>query len=157
MTDPSPTSEPMSALLDLFKGRAIGLWRVERDELVLARFDAPELDEAVAAAFADATRRVPLSRIDLGIVKAATQDRPAVSRVAELADDGAGSGHWLRAFGAKTSVAVGLRRRPDAPIVGVLAIACATELDEDMLNKVVNTMNLVATPFVDDTVGTRPA
>jgi hypothetical protein len=25
------------------------------------------------------------------------------------------------------------------------------------LNKVVNTMNLVATPFVDDTVGTRPA
>src|SRR5207302_220236 len=91
-------------------GRAAGAWRVEGDHLALVAFDpAPDLPAEVAHGFEAATRSVDRTLVDLGIVRAATTGRVAVSVAAQLPAD-AGSGRWLRAFGAARSVAV--------PVVG---------------------------------------
>jgi hypothetical protein len=93
--------------LDL-EARAAGYWWHAGDWLEQVTFVAsPALPAEVAAGFAEATRSVPLSRTELGIVRAAIGGEPVVSRASELpADDG--SGYWLRAFGATRSVAVPL-------------------------------------------------
>jgi hypothetical protein len=117
--DASATVEAMRAALG---ARAAGFWRVEDDHLRLVVFAAaPDMPAAVAAGFAVATARVALDQADLSIVRAATEGRPAVARTAELSPD-AGSGRWLRAFGAARSVAVPLGAAHGAT-VAVLSIA----------------------------------
>src|SRR3954462_12371460 len=99
-----------SLRLDL-GARAAGYWWLAGDWLEQVAFaSSPPLDEGVAQRFAEATRSVPLSAgTELGIVRAAVTDSPAISRVSELPDDeGSGSGYWLRVFGATRSVAVPL-------------------------------------------------
>ena len=103
--------ERASALLDRLKARATGLWRVDGEGAALVQkafVAAPDMPAEAAEAFADATLRVPLDRVDLGIVQAALGLVPAVSRV-DTGDSGeGGSGYWLRRFGAVRSVAVPL-------------------------------------------------
>src|SRR4051794_29233441 len=91
------------------EGRAAGYWWHAGQWLEQVAFAAsPALDADGGARFGEATRSVPLSRVELGIVRAALAGEPAVSRAEELPGDD-GSGYWLRAFGAERSVAVPLR------------------------------------------------
>jgi hypothetical protein len=112
----------LDALLADLGGRAIGLWRLNGGRLAQAAFrPAAGLDPEVARQFAEATRSVPLSSTELGIVRAATTGTIAVSRVEELPER-EGSGRWLRAFGACCSVAVPIVG-PRGDLVGIASIA----------------------------------
>lgn len=92
------------------------------DSLLQLAFEAaPDMPDAVARGFAEATRVVPLDRLELGIVKAAVERRTVVSVAVDL-DPTAGSGYWLRAFGADRSVAVPRRDR-SGTVVGVFSVA----------------------------------
>ncbi|CAN5647577.1 hypothetical protein BH23PLA1_BH23PLA1_10840 [soil metagenome] len=100
----------VEALRASFGGRASGLWVMDHENRRLRQVvfaPAPDLPAEVASTFANATRSVPLDRLDLGIVRAVADREPAVS-VAEHLPADSGSGRWLRAFGAKRSVAVPL-------------------------------------------------
>ncbi len=100
--------EHLADLARALSARAAGVWRVEGDRLVQVAFVAGDgLAEEVARAFAEATRSVPRTQGDLGIVRAATLGVVTASRSAELPAE-TGSGLWLRAFGASRSVAVPL-------------------------------------------------
>lgn len=104
----APFREATEALRAELGARAAGLWRVGPEALTLLAFVAAEdIPEAVARGFADATRRIPRDRAELGVVRAATSGTVAASHAAGLPAD-AGSGYWLRAFGAARSVAVPL-------------------------------------------------
>lgn len=122
--EPDPSSAP-GLLLDLLFARAAGVWRVESDRLVQVGFSsAATLDPEVARRFAEATLSVPLDRIELGIVGAVARGEVEVSIADQLPPD-AGSGYWLRAFGALRSVAVPLRH-PDGTVRAVAAVALAS-------------------------------
>lgn len=96
----------LDALLNDLNARATGFWRVEGEALRLVAFRAAaDMPADVRDGFAEATRGVPLDRVELSIARAASEGVPVVSRVVELPPD-AGSGHWLRAFVAARSVAV---------------------------------------------------
>ncbi len=96
----------LAALRVRLGGRAAGIWKVEGDRLAQVAFDpAPDLPREVAEGFAAATISVDLARRDLGIVEAAASGKVVVSVAASLPPE-AGSGYWLRAFGATRSVAV---------------------------------------------------
>jgi hypothetical protein len=101
-----PSDDRLSALLARFEDRAAGWWNVEGDQLEQVAFSAaPDLPTEVASPFGEATRRVPLSRTDLGIAQAVVTGRVTVSGVNELSPE-TGSGLWLRRFAAVRSVAV---------------------------------------------------
>ena len=120
--EPSGVVDGLSSLRSRLDARAAGAWRVEGDRLIQLAFDAaPDLPADVAARFAAATVSVPLDRLDLGIVEAVVEARRAVFVVAELPPD-AGSGYWLRAFGADRSVAVPILSRRGT-VAGVVAVA----------------------------------
>lgn len=122
---PMSFADSLESLLGLEGARAAGAWRVEGEELVLVRFlGAADLPAEVAEGFAAATRRVLLSATNLGIVCAAVGKSPWVAKIAEIAPD-AGSGYWLRAFGATFSVAVPRYNR-DREADGVIAVAIAS-------------------------------
>ena len=105
---PPGMSERLAELTRALQARAAGVWRVEGDRLVQVAFVAGEgLAEEVARAFAEATRSVSRAQGDLGIVRAANLGVVTTSRTEELPAE-AGSGFWLRAFGASRSVAVPL-------------------------------------------------
>ena len=115
----------------LLGARAAGIWRVEGAELVSTDFWAsPELDPAVAEAFRIATRRVAISRPDLGIVGAAIDARPKVSIAAELSR-ASGSGMWLRRFGAARSIAV--PRIVEGLVVEVASVAVRESRDDEAI------------------------
>jgi len=112
----------VAGLLVALRARAAGFWRREGAALALGAFvPAPDLAPEVAEAFAAATRWVPLDRAELGIVRAVATAVPAVSIAADAPAD-AGSGKWLRAFGARCSVAVPLTDDSGA-VVAVLSVA----------------------------------
>ena len=120
--EPTPSIEAVAAVLRAVEARAAGLWRVARDRLELVAFvPGPELPDEVARDFAEATRLVSLDQTSLGIVQAARGAACVVSRAAELPPH-AGSGRWLRAFGAARSVAVPLEDASGA-VVAVLSVA----------------------------------
>ncbi len=102
---PNPTDR-LNTLLHHVRARAAGWWNVVADRLELVAFSAAEdLPGEVARGFAEATRSVPISAANLGIVRAARSGQTAVSRTEALPPD-SGSGLWLRRFGADRSVAV---------------------------------------------------
>jgi hypothetical protein len=106
-----------------------GYWQVAGDRLEQRVFvPGPEIPEDVAREFAEATRSVSLDRTELGIVKAALSGEVAVSWAARLPDD-AGSGGWLRRFGATRSVAVPIR---DAR--GAIEAVFSVGLNDDRLD-----------------------
>ncbi len=97
----------LDQLLDLTGARATGLWQLQTQSLRLLGFRAvPDMDQRVQAEFEQATAEVPLDRTGLGIVKAALQRQPAISRVDEQPKTAATSSGWLDRFGARSSVAV---------------------------------------------------
>jgi DNA-binding IclR family transcriptional regulator len=113
------------------EARAAGYWWVAGEWLEqLAFVPSLALPEEVAHGFAEATRTVSLAQSNLGIVQAALSGTVTVSRASELPDD-AGSGYWLRAFGATRSIAVPLHV-PGGPVRAVVSVALAdTPLDDD--------------------------
>src|SRR5437763_562722 len=118
----------VAALLQALNARAAGCWQVVGDRLEQVAFvPGPNLADEVAQAFAQATRSVATSQTALGIVQALRTGEAVVSRASELPED-AGSGLWLRRFGASRSVAVPLR---DARgnVQGVLSLALAPAED----------------------------
>ncbi len=99
-----------------FQAVAAGVWRRDGDQLVQVCFVAgPSLATEVGSAFANATKVVPLTNRELGIVKAVIYGEVALSLAADL-DPEVGSGFWLREFGAACSVAVSVA-------VGVVSLA----------------------------------
>lgn len=117
----------LADLRDRLGARAAGAWKVSGDRLEqLAFAAAPDLPREVADRFAAATRSVELRRVELAIARAAATGQVVVSIAAELPED-AGSGYWLRAFGARRSVAV--------PMVGpggvARVVSVALGLDPD--------------------------
>jgi hypothetical protein len=122
--DPSPPSAQLEALRAALGARAAGWWRVTDDRLNLVAFaPAPDLPAEVAHGFAEAARSVPITPSRLGIVRAALDGSPVVSRAAELPPE-EGSGLWLRRFGAGRSVAVPVRDRSGA-VAWVVSVALA--------------------------------
>lgn len=118
----------LDALGTSLNARAAGLWEVRGGRLLQVEFwAAPELDPEIARGFREATLAVPLDRVDLGIVAAVAEGRPRVS-IAKLLPADAGSGLWLRKFGADRSIAVPCVREGRA--VGVASIAVDGEVDE---------------------------
>lgn len=129
MSGESPTpGELLERLLGHFQARAVGWWRVNDTNSSLDQrgFCAvSEMPEETAREFETMTRAVPLSRVNLGIVKAAVTGQVAVSRALELPPDD-GSGLWLRRFGAERSVAVPIEDSRGI-VVEVISIALGTE------------------------------
>jgi hypothetical protein len=124
--------EVVARLLQSVGARAAGLWRAEGDCLVQKAFvGCAELPSDVARQFAAATRSVPLTEVSLGIVAAATTGQTVVSRVSEQPAD-AGSGRWLRAFGAERSVAVPLHDNR-GNVCAVLSVALAAGAPGDLV------------------------
>jgi DNA-binding IclR family transcriptional regulator len=119
------------------EARAAGYWWHAGDWLEQVAFVASRaLAADVIAGFAEATRSVPLSQTELGIVRAALSGEPTVSRVSELSE-GDGSGYWLRAFGAVRSVAVPLRD-PKGEVRAIVSVALADEAlgDDDVVARI---------------------
>lgn len=111
---------------------AAGYWRRDQASaqlLQVAFVPGPGLDPRVGSEFAKATLVVPLSQQSLGIVIAALSGQPAISRVGELPPD-AGSGIWLRAFGASRSVAVPAFDEAQA-VCGVMSVALPDDIKLD--------------------------
>lgn len=120
----------LSALLSVTNARAVGWWRRVGDELELLRFRAvADMSDAVRAGFMAATGRVPMSRIELGCVRAAAELRPVIAREDAVQRGLSGSASWLARFGASQSLAMPIVR--DGHAMGVLAIATADTFDED--------------------------
>ncbi len=122
-------AEPMiEALADLnarLDGRAIGLWACEGEILRLVAFlPAADLPDSVRVGFVEATRAVPLSTLELSIVKARQEGEPVLA-ISETLPPELGSGYWLRAFGAACSLAVPVAGS-DPGTTGVLSVATRT-------------------------------
>jgi hypothetical protein len=124
--------ERLASLRSRLSARAAGAWWISGDRLEQAAFDAaPDMPIEVADRFAAATRSVELDRVDLGIVRAAMTGRVVVSIVDLLPPD-AGSGFWLRAFGAARSVAVPILG-PGGDVSAVVSVALGLEPDADFV------------------------
>ena len=123
-------AERIAALRCQVNARAAGWWRIEGDQVVLVAFDAaPDMPPEVRAGFVRATSSVPLSRVELGVVRAAVSGSVAVSRLEDSPPD-SGSGLWLRRFAASRSVAV--------PIAGgVVSVALGDTPDDDAVARTI--------------------
>ena len=120
----------MSALLTATGARAVGWWRRVGDELEQLCFQAvADMPDDVRVGFIAATGRVPMSRLELGCVRAAAELRPVVAREDAAQRGLAGSASWLARFGASQSLALPIL--DDGRAVGVLAIATADVFDGD--------------------------
>lgn len=119
---------PQDELLRASGARATGLWRLEEGHLTLLGFRAvQDMAEEVRAGFAEATARVPLDRVDLGIVMAAVAGKPAAAYAEETSLGG--SAGWLRRFGALQSLAVPIAR--GNRVLGVIAISSPERFDRE--------------------------
>ena len=128
--DNDRVDDVMSTLLSVTDARAVGWWRRAGDELEQLSFRAvADMPEEVRVGFIAATGRVPLSRIELGCVRAAAEQRPVVAREDAAQRGLAGSASWLARFGASQSLAVPITINGES--VGVLAIATAEVFEED--------------------------
>lgn len=126
MATPAPVPDDrLTALLGRFQARAAGCWRIVGDRLERVAFAAArDLPGDIARGFSEATQSVPLSATELGIVRAALSGGVAVSRAEELPPE-AGSGLWLRRFGASRSVAVAV-----VDSAGAVAFVVSLALDD---------------------------
>ena len=119
----------VAALCESLNARAAGYWQLDAQaqRLVQVAFvPSARLDPLVGLEFAATTLDVELGQKNLGIVAAASEGRPVVSRAVDLPED-SGSGRWLRAFGASRSVAVPIRGG-SGQVEGVLSVALPPEI-----------------------------
>ncbi len=123
------TRSVMREFLDTFNARAAGCWQREGDELVCLEFAAADdMPVEVQRGFLDVMRRVSLSRVELGCVRAAAEMRPVVAREDAAQRGLSGSASWLERFGAGQSLAIPIVRNGE--VVGVFAVATADRFDE---------------------------
>ena len=117
---------PLRELVIETEVRAAGCWRLHDEHLELLGFGAAaDMDEAVDRGFREATRRVALDQLGLGIVKAAVTGQPAIGRRDPTDNSLDGSATWIARFRAQTSLAVPIRFANSNEIVGVLAVSTA--------------------------------
>lgn len=120
----SPISSILDEIMADLGGRAIGLWRCEAGSLIQVGFRAvEEMDEQVREQFASFTQKVSLENTGLGIVKAVTDQEPAIGTLQPEQSGLKGSSEWLVKFGAQQSYAVPICE--GAQSTGVLAISTA--------------------------------
>ena len=117
---------PLRELVIETNARAAGCWRLQDGHLELLGFGAAaDMDEAVDRGFREATRRVALDQLGLGIVKAAVTGQPAIGRRDPSDSHLDGSATWIARFQAQTSLAVPIRLMNSNDIAGVLAVSTA--------------------------------
>ena len=123
---------PLRELVIETKARAAGCWRLRDGHLELLGFGAAaDMDEAVDQGFREATRRVPLDQLGLGIVKAAVTGQPAIGRRDPADNSLDGSATWIARFQAQTSLAVPIRLMNSSDVAGVLAVSTAAIVHPD--------------------------
>ena len=106
------------------KSRAAGCWRLHDQHLELLGFGAAaDMDEEIDRGFREATRRVALDQVGLGIVRAAVTGQPAIGQRDPADNSLDGSATWIARFQAQTSLAVPIRLANSNGIVGVLAVS----------------------------------
>lgn len=113
----------LDRIMELLKGRAIGIWRCDNQgQLLQISFRAvAEMDEQVRKQFTSITKSVSLKNTGLGIVKAVVERKPVIGTL-QVGESGLqGSSEWLKKFGAQQSYAVPIFE--DDQVVGVLAIS----------------------------------
>lgn len=116
-------------LIALTDSRAVGLWRLEGDSLVLVGFAAtPDMSQEVQEGFAEATKTVSLTQTRLGIVCAVNRRQPAVAVVNAKPDGLVDSAGWLAKFQAVQSLSVPIIHQEK--IIGVLALSTANPFAE---------------------------
>lgn len=113
----------LQLLLERFEARAAGLWRMRGRTLVnLGHSFCEEMPAPVQSDFRLATAQIPLSRLGLGVVRAATLQETVVAVAdASAARDPFQSPGWLARFEAACSFAIPIRRHQR--VLGVLALA----------------------------------
>ena len=117
---------PLRELVIETEARAAGCWRLHDEHLELLGFGAAaDMDEAVDRGFREATRRVALDQLGLGIVKAAVTGQPAIGRRDPTDNNLDESATWIAQFRAQTSLAVPIHLANSNEIVGVLAVSTA--------------------------------
>lgn len=121
---------PLDELLARFvvetKSRASGIWRLADDHLALAGFGwSADMPFEVAQGFQDATRRVSLEQLGLGIVKAAVTNMPAIGLRDASATGLGGSASWIEKFAATASLAVPINDNHLGRVMGVVAVSTA--------------------------------
>ena len=129
---PPPPRDVLIGLLDRLNARAAGFWRVAKARQTLEQVafaSATDMPVEVASAFAEATRSVPLDRVDLGIVRATLSGQVEVVH-AQQSSGATGSAAWLRRFGAERSVSLPVRDASGA-VSHVFAIALASAEPDD--------------------------
>jgi GAF domain-containing protein len=120
----SAANKALNELLARTDARAVGLWRLEADHLLLVGFAAtPKMAQEVQDGFVDATRKVSLKQTKLGIVSAVMRRGPAVAIVNPQPDGLVDSASWLVKFEAVQSLSVPIVQ--DDQIQGVLAVSTA--------------------------------
>ena len=122
-------AEELAPLLTATKARAVGCWRHDRGSLRLAGFLAvDDMPLVVQAEFVAATRDVPLSQTQFGIVQAVAANGPAINHRSTDADEAvAGSIGWLARLEAGSSLAIPLHRGTD--LIGAVATATADRIE----------------------------
>jgi GAF domain-containing protein len=120
----------LAELLPLVEAQAIGLWRVSGEQLTMVGFAAAaSMAGAVRREFVEATRTVPLTQTNLGIVNAVVNRVPAVATV-NVTDDGLeASAGWLGRFGARQSLSMPIAT--NGRIVGALAVSSAHAIERE--------------------------
>ncbi|MFN0195986.1 MAG: GAF domain-containing protein [Planctomycetaceae bacterium] len=132
--DASTVQAALDRLLTMTGARAAGIWRVEHDFLVQVVFRAvDEMPAEVREGFRAATRQLPLTRTDLGIVKAAVTGHPTPAVLPEKTGDVTigdlgGSATWLERFACRQSLAVPIYRNRE--LLGVIAISTPERFGE---------------------------
>lgn len=117
---------PLGALLDEHAGaRAIGLWGCAEGELLLLAFSAPDLPSETARDFMAATRAVPLTRTEFGIVQAVVARKPMPNSAAPNPGANTSPG-WIARFGARQSLAVPIQHA--SLIAGAIAVSTTAVL-----------------------------
>jgi GAF domain-containing protein len=134
LTTPSSAlvqASELSALLKATRARAVGCWRHDAGVLHLAGFLAVEdMPAEVRSEFVAATRRVPLTHTEFGIVQAVAAGGPAVNhRAADPRLKPAGSIGWLGRFGAASSLATPITHGTE--LRGALAVATPSRIESD--------------------------
>ena len=127
---PDDSTRPvMREFLNALSARAAGCWRRQGDELICWEFvAADDMPLEVQNGFLDVMRRVSLSHVELGCVRAAVEMRPVVAREDAAQRGLEGSASWLARFGAGQSLAIPILRNGE--VLGVLAIATVAHFDE---------------------------
>lgn len=134
-------SVELSDLLEATQARAVGCWRHENGVLHLTGFLAVEaMPAAVQAEFVAATKSVPLTQTQFGIVQAVVRNGPAVNhRAMEQLARAEGSIGWLGRFEAASSLAVPIRNGKE--LRGAIAVATELRIEpEDAVWRLVQTL-----------------